>query len=308
MDTNPSAVQKLSPLQRLVYWIKLRESIRKGKEAGHAQPWTTDYILATYRFCNVRRMDDAVSRWLYDNWYRPHHGHKHMLYAVGFARYFNNPDTLKEIGPYLFVAKYEAYEGGVPWQAITQKIKQRRDKGNRVFNPAYIVSTNGRKMDKVDAAVGYVGGLWKAEKNVQAVKGYDTTASMETTHAELMRCDGVASFMAGQLVADLRWAVPGTWADRHTWAPVGPGSARGLARLLYRRDEMEVVAAGYKRRPEDWLSDFREHVLGKLPSLLPREISDRLEAHDYQNCLCELDKYERCLWGEGKPKQLYRGE
>jgi len=35
-------------------------------------------------------------------------------------------------------------------------------------------------------------------------------------------------------------------------------------------------------------------------------ICDRLEAIDYQNCLCEFDKYERALQG-GRPKRNYDG-
>ena len=42
---NIKDVVKLSPLDRLLYWIKERESIRLKKEAGEPKPWTDDEIL-----------------------------------------------------------------------------------------------------------------------------------------------------------------------------------------------------------------------------------------------------------------------
>jgi len=50
-----------------------------------------------------------------------------------------------------------------------------------------------------------------------------------------------------------------------------------------------------------------ENATELLQCNLPQLLTQRLEAIDYQNCLCEWDKYERALWGEGKPKQLYWG-
>ncbi len=129
---------------------------------------------------------------------------------------------------------------------------------------------------------------------------------MEGAWKELCKGYGYGSFMAGQIVADLRWAMKGEWRDRNEWAPVGPGSARGLARLLYAPDSWTTAAKGYVNDPADWLTDFKTHILEKIPQLLPSAISSRLEAHDYQNCLCEYDKYNRVLFGEGKPKQLYK--
>jgi len=74
-------VKKLDVQERWLYWIKEREKIRLAKDAGDSKPWTDDVILQSYRFCNVRRMDDKVSQWLLNNWYKPYRGHPHMLKA-----------------------------------------------------------------------------------------------------------------------------------------------------------------------------------------------------------------------------------
>jgi len=104
--------------------------------------------------------------------------------------------------------------------------------------------------------------------------------------------------MAGQVVADLRWAVSGDWADRLDWAPVGPGSSEGMCRLLGEKPNRNM-------RQEKFLPQFHK-LQERLRAELPDEIMGRLEAMDIQNCLCEFSKYEKALWGEGKPKRRYR--
>jgi hypothetical protein len=91
-------IKQLSPLERMAYWIEEREAIRLKREAGESKPWTQDPILLGYRFCNVRRMDDRVSRWLLENWYQPYLDHPSMLVNVALARFINNPPILQEIG------------------------------------------------------------------------------------------------------------------------------------------------------------------------------------------------------------------
>ena len=50
-------------LELFTSYINERESIRKAKESGMPFPWTNDPILRDYRFTNVRRTDDTVSKW-----------------------------------------------------------------------------------------------------------------------------------------------------------------------------------------------------------------------------------------------------
>jgi hypothetical protein len=268
-------VRKIAdPFDRLLYWVRERESVRLKKEKGLSRPWTDDWILHTYRFCSVRRMDDKVSRWLLKEWYTPYRDHPNTVAAAACARMFNKPETLEWFPNYLYGA------GPPNWVKVKQEAKARRANGHTVFNGAYVVSTSGNRADKVE---------WVVDRYLTPLTGMTVpTGTMAAAHAALARCYGFSSFMAGQVVADLRHAMSGQWADRRAWAPVGPGSKRGLARLGRRPDELAAVV---------------RDVLDALPA----EIASRLEAMDVQSCLCEYDKYERAFWNEGKPKQLYRG-
>lgn len=282
-------------LARFVGFVREREAIRLKKEAGDPRPWTTDPILHHYKFTCVRRMDDRVSRWLLDNWYRPYKDHPNTLAAVLLARHFNKPDTLQRMTNWVYTQK-----GPPNWHKLKAEPKARKANGYKVFSAAYMISGRGGtcKIDSVvDLAIRPL--VEKAGKEPLV-----DTASMQRTHEALAGHWGIASFMAGQVVADLRHALSGWWKDKHAWAPVGPGSARGLARMLC-GDEWRSAATTYRRDQDGWLMDLKD-VLSFVKPRLPADLASRLEMMDFQNCLCEADKYERTRLGEGRPKHLYR--
>lgn len=282
-----SQVKKLSPLERCLYFIRERESIRLKKDAGEPKPWSQNTILQNYRFCNIRRMDDKVSKWLYNNWYQPNFDHIRIIWACGLARFINKPDSLAEI--YGIVFEMESRQATLE-REIKAKLRQYRDKGNTVFNGAYMVRGNDGE-DKISSVVDY---YCKPLFDL----AIDST-SMEETHLLLQTCYGMGSFMAGQVVADLRWAMEGKWQDRNSWAPIGPGSKRGMNRLL----GLDIKSAMNQQEFNVQLLQFIEQCNGCLPS----SITDRMEAIDYQNCLCEFDKMERTLFDNRHPKQKYPG-
>jgi hypothetical protein len=278
-------IKQLSPLERMAYWIEEREAIRLKREAGESKPWTQDPILLGYRFCNVRRMDDRVSRWLLENWYQPYLDHPSMLVNVALARFINNPPILQEIG---------FQEEWAP--ALLKALLRLLSESRTIWNAAYMVRGHTKAQYSGDK-IGAVIDIYCTPLVVDPPLIYPF--SMSRTWESLQGRYGFGSFMAGQVVADLRWAMTGTWADRHTWAPAGPGSLRGLNRVLGQHSKSKI-------NPTYWGHWFGWYM-DKIKPLLPSSITDRLEAMDYQNCLCEWDKMERCLWGEGRPKQTYPG-
>lgn len=282
---NIEEVKELSPLDRLCYWIKEREAIRLKKEKRLPKPWTDDAILQSYRFCCVRRMDDKVSQWLLKNWYMPNFDHPHMLYAVALARFINLPSSLSLIAPLVF-------DGGPDWEGIKTVLRAHREKGNTIFNGAYMVRGNDG-MDKIECVVDYY--VRPLERLTEL-----NTDSMEETWKLVLDSYGMGSFMAGQIVADLRWAVSGSWEDKNNWAPAGPGSIRGLNRLHERPIKTPL-------KQERFLTELRA-MMKEVRKRIPRSIHGRLEAHDFQNCLCEFDKMERILFEGRRPKSLYPGK
>lgn len=274
-----SKVVGLPVEERLLYWIKERWSIYQLRKSGKPKPWTDDEILRSYRFCNVRRIDDKTSQWLLNNWYTPYRDHPNVLLACVLARQLNNIDSLGEVG---FPKRWNP-------NRVEKILNARAAAGIKNFSAAYMITgtLGGSKVHQIVRKV-----VDPVHRNPPAIN----PGSMRESVTALLPYAGFSTFMAGQVVADLRWAVSGSWVDKNDWAPVGPGSSRGLCRYLGRPLEERLNQEEFNVKFADLLSRLRERV--EVP---------KMEAMDFQNCLCEWDKYERALFGEGRPKQRYDG-
>lgn len=268
-------------------FIAARDVVRIRKEVAQAPPpWTTDPILQTYRFCNVRREDDKVTQWIAKHWRKKWENHKQLWFAMMVARLFNLPDTLTAIGAYVLPFKLDG---------MNRELTRRKEAGVKNFNAAYIVSTNGRQMDKVDYITDHI---LKAAWNTRDLISVQSIL-LADLHGRLMALDGLGSFMAAQIVADVKYAPPWLKAsDWHTFAASGPGSRRGLNRVMGRPIDTPWKEA-------EWHETLLE--LRKESNNMNLSLNIVLHAQDIQNCLCEFDKYERVRLGEGRPKQRYQG-
>lgn len=269
------------PIDRFVYFVDERERIRKRKEAKK-QVLTTDPILRKYRFCCVRREDDRVTRWIAKNWRRA--DDPNVWHAMIIARFINWPATLEWCG-------YPE-----PWTTtrapkFATKLKQMEDAGARIFTGAYIVSTNGATGSKVDHVLRLFDRSW-----IELRKRVQTRRSCQSFYELLRDVNGIGSFMAAQVVADVKYTdmlkeAP-DWMD---FVAPGPGSQRGINRIL-----------GYELHAQ-WNNDAFQKALLNLRrdagKLLP--LVKDLHLQDLQNVLCEFDKYERVLHNQGKPRSTY---
>lgn len=273
-------------LSTLVSWIYERDRIRSQKERGVPKPWTTDPLLRDYRWCNVRRMDDRVSVALLQRWYVYDADPHTALVAATMARLVNWPESLMDVTGGARFHLAHLHSAGTA-------LSMRSDYGQKVFTGAYVVPGVPGK-SKVTSVCDLVHHVDRHADSIFA-------GSMRDTWANLIKCDGLGSFLAGQIVADLAQLRVGLqWPDAGTWAPIGPGSARGLNRLIGRPKDQAVTQTEF------------EISLPKLIAVLQPQISavwlDRhLVAMDIQNCLCEFDKYRRLTLGEGKVRARYDG-
>lgn len=269
-----------SELTILRQWIVEREAVRAAKEGGQPKPWTNDVLLRDFRWCNVRRMDDRVSRELMERWY-PLAGEnpERLLRFALYARLVNWPEAL------------DAASGDL--EALRSVLRGRAMCGLKVFTGAYLVpGVPGRS--KVDSICDLV-------EKISATPSTVLQSSMRDTWAALLAFDGMGSFLAGQVVADLAHLPCGQrWPDIETWAPLGPGSSRGINRLRGIPKDKAVSQAQFESLLPELISIIRPQIA--------RIWDDRkLHAMDIQNCLCEFDKYRRLQLKEGKVRARYDG-
>jgi hypothetical protein len=224
-------------------------------------PWTADPVMATVRFCNVHREDDKVTQWIRTYFNRA----EDPTWKFVLGRLINSIGSLNHcrLAP-------------TPAEAI-ELLKDWRECGNKVFSSAYIVSTCGAKMDKLD----YVGRV--CEQTEQVLRGNSNLGTtLKEAHIWLRGVDGLGSFLAAQVVADMKnttghplYDAP----DKKTFVAWGPGSLKGLSAFW-----------GQNITPQKFEPFFDECRRLVMPLICGVPFID---AQDFQNCLCEFSKYVR---------------
>lgn len=272
-------------VKELLAFIAERHQIYQNRMDGKPKPWTENPILRQYRFCNVYRELDEVTRWIRVNWREPHKDSPHLWFAMVVARLFNLPSTLEQLG-------YPE-----PFNSFKFALKLDNMGNQKLFNAAYIVSTNGRAMKKIDYLISEVlVPMWQNRDALAPEPGYN----LYDFYIKLQNMNGMGSFMAAQVVADLKYTpIFLGCADWWTFAASGPGSRRGLNRVL----NFPTASPWKERRWHGSLLELQKEIA----PLMRLEGLPRMHAQDLQNCLCEFDKYERARLKEGTPKQRYPG-
>jgi hypothetical protein len=279
------------PIERFLDFICERENVRRRRAKGKPPPWTDDPLLRDGRFTNVRREHDRVTQWIAKHWREPHADDPDLWFAMVVARFVNWPDTLAQIG----------YP--VPWRPdhFLQVMAARKAGRQTCYNIAYTIHADNRRDQKYLDVPSYqvaevFDPLWRARERLRPKEG-DTLARW---FARLSECHGLGGgFMPAQIIADMKQVEPLKHADDWwTFAVSGPGSRRGLNRIMRRPEKAKWHEA-------DWQRELRALHKEIAPDLVEMGIG-QLCAQDLQNCLCEFSKYERKRLGEREFKRRFR--
>jgi len=265
-------ISNLNPIERFQYYIEEREAIRIRKENDSSWPWSEDPIFQKFKFTCVHRENDRTTRWIADNWRWPHREDPDLWFALVIARRTLN-----------WPASMDALGYPVPWNPIIfiGRMLTRVHAGKKCFDTAYQLLVQGKKGDKAKMMVKYIlDPLWNAREEIRPRQD-DTLRSF---FDRLSAFKYMGLFYTGQVIADLKYVQLTTASDWQTFAVPGPGSERGLNRLLG-RDKNSLW------RGQEWLKELEK---------LHANFFSLMHAQDMQNCLCEFDKYERARLNEGR--------
>jgi hypothetical protein len=260
--------------EQMAYWITEREAMRMRKESGRKPEWkhgwSDDPYMGKVRYCNVHREDDKVTRWLADNW----RGEWNAPWQIVLARMVNYIPTLGAL------SDHWAFHDDVSIARATWRMKNLRSEGKKVWTSAYTISTCGQTIDKID----YVMGVVRSVEQAWQTPNVNTLAQW---HSQLTTFKGLGSFLAAQVVADLKNTPHHLLTrapDWRAWSAPGPGSLKGLSEYFQRN----VTPATYQT-----------HIAAcwaEVKPLLPPELQDQ-HMQDFQNCLCEFSKFMRVRKG-----------
>lgn len=297
--SRPTA-DNVTTMPSLMYFVWEREAIRRAREAGlERERWTTDPVFRRYKFTNIRRRDDRVSQWIIKQLIEPavDSGDERLWFTLLIARLINWPPTLakllaagvipcapQDFDPARFEAVLEAAkaEGKVYSGAYMLYPTKMEPGGNKSRAVAkYIIGSAVEHADSIHEA------LWRT---------CETHHSVERFVEALSQCFGISTFIAGQVAADLTYTGL-DFEDVDSYAPIGPGSSRGLNYL-------------HGRKPfAAWSQHYFNAALVEVKSRIVKDLGiTDLTLHDVQNCMCEFSKYCRVVMGEGKPKTTYKPE
>ena len=250
-------------------WMDERHRIWIRRDRNDPAPWTDDPILRDRKFTNVFRELDRGTlalRTMTEAYQEECAGD--LLFNIAWYRMFNRAEHATDIG----------------WcdnhSTLKREVTRKYASGKKLFTSAHMhygtaMSTLRSLKRLFDDRHGFAQLLM-------------TKGSIEFWTKALQEYEGIGRFIAYEIATDLRHYFH--CRDSMSWASVGPGSARGLARLgleQTNRSMQDLLTA-----TEVWAvttnSVLRKHFTSVWPPFEMREI---------EHSLCEFDKYAR---GGGK--------
>jgi|TARA_R110000824_G_scaffold1386_5_gene7045 hypothetical protein len=250
---------------------------------GLPKPWTSDPILRDYKFTNVFRQLDTGTLWLTENFLKPKKDYALdlILFNICWYRMFNWIGTGARLG----------WRKSWPAEEIIDVLTEAFDKGEQIFTGAHIIHSEPGE-PKIDSIVDVCLNIFNDRQRLTKIAR--RSLSLEETFKALKVHRHVGSFLAYEMVSDMRWTRLLEHAhDINTWANPGPGAMRGLYRIGLPSTEktgvgsMRLLLAEQDKHRETWVPV--------------------LEMRDIEHSLCEFDKYARVKFGEGKPRGRYNG-
>ena len=276
--------------KQMVYWINERENIRLKKKFGEPAPWSDNKVMQKTYFCNVDREDDKVTKWIRENW-RYNNGPKYYTVAMAAARLFNLPSTLELIGQPTDIFMDQ-------WLSNSSfRLSHLQEQGQKIWNGAYIVSTQGKKVGKLPHCFNILREI-SLSKEILA-----SHSTLQSLHSELIKIKGIGLFIGAQIIADIKNSdhhplqiAPDWW----TFSAPGPGSLRGLEWFF----EEKVTAKNYHAKMDEAL----DLMTPSDETGIDEEIMWYMCMQNLQNCFCEYDKFMRVTNGTGRSKRHYNGK
>jgi len=281
-------------------YARKRHQIYLDRAAGSPAPWTRDKILRQYRFCNVYRELDKVTTWFREHVRAPLAADPKVLLATVVFRMFNSIRTGEAMfcQPSMITGRtlFDDFTIEGDWRDMWKSIEHQLGGGPYV-NGAYIISSPPGKL-KLEGVAWILGQFWLGDWREFAQNPIGL--SLEMTWEWLREFPYLGKFHSYEIVTDLRHTcILGGASDVCTWANPGPGARRGLNRVHGRDLNLHPSRTQMIGEMVDLLRISRDEWCGEWPKWEMREV---------EHTLCEFDKYERARLGQGRPKQIFRGE
>lgn len=310
---NPAGVFK--------YYTIERERIRYKKEilTMPTHKLTQDPVLSEWKFCNIFREDDKVTRH-YLAWIEPLRKqialHKDpfttapelllaLVASTQMYRTLNWPPTLNKIGRMGEFLDHETKQRAIQIELDMFKA------GEKTCTGAYLLPQCGRKGDrKIVVVMDSVEQIYRFRNHWMPVLQENSLQKMWLWLRNNVAMDG--PFISYEIVTDLSYNILKNARDIMTWANAGPGALRGINRYKMKDKKAhlkqdtaltEMVFIMYDM--QKWFDEEARSTNDKMWSKVCAQNAKRVNMRTAEHTLCEFDKYCRVILGQGTPRARY---
>lgn len=280
-------VRRVQPTPTIVfdtYWrfATARQDVLFRRLRGEAAPWSSDPILATYKFTNAYRAADRVSQYLIQRViYAGSYDARDTVFRILLFKLFNKTETwrlLQETHGELIARRFDM-------SGYDRTLNAALEAGARIYSAAYIMpsgTTGARQIRKHRMHLELLARVLRDRLPERLVAARSMTEAYELLRA----LPGIGPFLAYQFVIDLNYSGHLNFSEMEFVVP-GPGARDGMRKCfadLGDYSEADAIHWVAERQCEEFAArglNFR--------SLWGRP----LQLIDCQNLFCEVDKYAR---------------
>lgn len=267
------------------FWIFAaeRQAIFFRRLAGLALPWTTDRVLATFKFTNTYRASDRVSQFLIRHViYKGDPAPREVFFRTILFKLFNKIDTWL-----LLTRTIGEISSSISLQKIDTLLTRAMEDGFKIYSGAYIMPAGTVRFKTERKHSAHLQLLNLMLRDEVPKKIADCT-HMGNAFRILRSYPMLGDFLAYQYAIDLNYSELTNFSESEFVMP-GPGAKSGL-RKCFREvkdsDEVEIIKAVAEHQEIEFaVRELGFERIGNRP----------LQLIDCQNLFCEIDKYARVV-------------
>ena len=287
---NPIILRHLAPAKVSEvyesYWrfAAERQSIFFRRVRGDVRPWTSNTVLATYKFTNAYRASDRVSQYLI----------RHVIYRADLPssprevffrtllfKLFNKIETWELLEQSLGPITFADYRFALCDEVLTRAMRNSR----RIYSAAYIMPPGSSAFGRPAKHQNHLLLLERMLAD-RLPERLVETRTMQEGFEKLRAYPTIGDFLAYQFITDINYSEITDFSEMDFVVP-GPGARDGLRKCF--------VDPGGLNEPEliRLVADLQEQEFERLGLDFQSLWGRRLQLIDCQNLFCEVDKYAR---------------
>ncbi|SRR6266540_1908802 len=273
------------------YWrfAARRQEVFFRRFHGTTPPWTSDPILAEYKFTNAYRACDRTSQYLISNvLYRGDQSPREVFFRCILFKIFNRQSTWEFLESALGEVRFSTF-------SITrydELLREAREHGIRIFSAAYIMPSRAAEFSESAKHRNYLGLLTRMMTDDVPDKLGQLT-SMADAFGLFRSYPLFGNFLAYQFVTDINYSTLTNFSEMEFVMP-GPGARDGIRKCfatLGDLGESDIVR---------FVADRQDREFSRLGLDFQSLWGRPLQLIDCQNLFCEVDKYARLAHPEIK--------